>query len=129
MMLFPLAKAFTLRGGDIETVLARNGIPYGALVDPAMLVEASACYSAMEDMAELLGDPYFGAKVAIETARKGTPGLRDAATHAVNLGDFLSRVVVEVSKLVDNVQYRVSITPDVANLEIERTIRVSKPTK
>jgi hypothetical protein len=27
--------------------------------------------------------------VAIETARTGSPGIRDAASHAVNLGDFL----------------------------------------
>ncbi len=129
MVLFPLAKAFTSRGGDIEAVLSRNGIPLGALTEPAMLVDASACYSAMEDMAETLGDPYFGAKVAIETARKGTPGLQEAATHALNLGDFLSRVVVEVSKQVDNVRYSVSITPDVASLEIKRTLGLSKPTR
>jgi len=129
MILFPLAKAFTSRGGDIQTVLARNQIPPGALADPAMLVEASACYSAMEDMAEILGDPYFGATVAIETARKGTPGLREAATHALNLGDFLSRLVVEISKQVDNVRYSVSVTPDVASFELQRAIRVPKPTK
>ena len=127
LMLFPLAKAFTLRGGDIETVLARNGIPSDALVDPAMLVEASACYSAMEDMAETLGDPYFGAKVAIETARKGTPAFRESATNALNLGDFLSRVVMEVSKQVDNVRYSVSITPDVASFEVHRTVKAPKP--
>ncbi len=129
MILFPLAKAFTLRGGDIETVLARNGIPLDALADPAMLVEASACYSAMEDMAEILGDPYFGAQVAIETASKGTPGLRNAASHAVNLGDFLCRVVVEVSKQVDNVRYSISISPDLAILEIQRTISLLRPTR
>lgn len=127
LVLFPLAKAFTSRGGDIGAVLARNRIPLGALTDPAMLVDASACYSAMEDMAEALGDPYFGAEVAIGTARNGTSGLRDAATHALNLGDFLARVAVEVSKQVDNVRYSVSISPDVASLEIQRTISVSKP--
>ena len=127
LVLFPLAKAFTLRGGDIEAVLARNGIPSDALVDPAMLVEASACYSAMEDMAETLGDPYFGAKVAIETARKGTPAFRESATHALNLGDFLSRVVMEVSKQVDNVRYSVSITPDIASFEVHRTVKAPKP--
>ena len=129
MVLFPLAKAFTSRGGDIGAVLARNRIPLGALTDPAMLVEARACYSVMEDMAETLGDPYFGAKVAIETAMKGTPGLREAASHALTLGDFLSRVVVEVSKQVDNVRYSMFVSPDVASLEIQRTISVSKPSK
>jgi AraC-like DNA-binding protein len=128
LVLFPLAKAFSSRGGDIEALFARNSIPLGALTDPGMLVAASACYSAMEDMAETLGDPYFGAKVAIETARKGTPGLREAATGALTLGDFLSRVVVEVSRQVDNVRYSVSITPDVASLEIKRTLGVSEPT-
>ncbi len=129
MVLFPLSKAFTARGGDIEALMARNGIPLGALTDPAMLVDAYACYSAMEDMAETLGDRYFSAKVAIETARKGTPGLREAATHALNLGDFLSRVVVEVSKQVDNVRYSVSITPDFASLEIKRTLDAPKLTR
>ncbi|MEX1308814.1 MAG: AraC family transcriptional regulator, partial [Candidatus Sulfomarinibacteraceae bacterium] len=92
-----------------------------------MLVDASTCYSAMEDMAETLGDPYFGAKVAIETARKGTPAFRESATHALNLGDFLSRVVVEVSRQVDNVRYSLSITPDIATFEIHRTVTAPKP--
>jgi AraC-like DNA-binding protein len=129
MVLFPLAKAFTLRGGDIEAVLARNRIPLGALTDPTMLVEASACYSAMEDMAEILGDPYFAAKVAIETARKGTPGLREAARHALTLGDFLSRVIVEISTQVDNVRYSLFAAPEVTTFEIPRTITVSKPSR
>ncbi|MCV2880381.1 AraC family transcriptional regulator [Sedimentimonas flavescens] len=129
LVLFPLAKAFALRGGDIEALLARNRIPIGALTDPAMLVETSACYAAMEDMAETLGDPYFGATVAIETARKGTPGLREAASRALTLGDFLSRVVVEVSKQVDNVRYSLIVSPDVASLEIKRTINLSKPSR
>jgi len=127
LVLFPLAKAFTARGGDIGALLARNRIPLGALTDPAMLVEARACYSAMEDMAETLGDPYFGAKVAIETAMKGTPSLRESASDALTLGDFLSRVVVEVSKQVDNVQYYVFVAANTASLEIQRTISVSKP--
>ncbi len=129
LILSPLAKAFTSRGGDIEALLIRNGIPIGALTDPEMLVDASACYSAMEDMAETLGDPYFGAKVAIETARKGTPAFRDSATRALNLGDFLSRVVVEVSKQVDNVRYSVSITPGIVTFDIHRTVKVTKPSK
>lgn len=127
LILSPFAKAFTSRGGDIEALLVRNGIPVGALTDPEMLVDASACYSAMEDMAETLGDPYFGAKVAIETAKKGTPAFRDSATHALNLGDFLSRVVVEVSKQVDNVRYSVSITPGTVSFDIHRTVKVTKP--
>jgi AraC-like DNA-binding protein len=81
----------------------------------------------MEDMAETLGDPYFGAKVAIETAMKGTPGLREAASHALTLGGFLSRVVVEISKQVDNVRYSIFVSSDVATFEIQRTINVSKP--
>ncbi|WP_245306364.1 AraC family transcriptional regulator [Roseovarius aestuariivivens] len=129
LILSQLAKAFTSRGGDIEALLIRNGIPVAALTDPAMLVDASACYSAMEDMAETLDDPYFGAKVAMETARKGTPAFRDSATHALNLGDFLSRVVVEVSKQVDNVRYSLSITPGNVNFDIHRTVRVTKPSK
>jgi AraC-like DNA-binding protein len=127
LVLYPLAKAFTSRGGDIEALLARNGIPIAALTDPTMLVDAFACYSAMEDMAETLGDPYFGAQVAIEAARKGTPAFRDSATHALNLGDFLSRVVMEVSKQVDNVRYSVSITPDIASFEVHRTVKAPKP--
>ncbi|MCV2864588.1 AraC family transcriptional regulator [Defluviimonas sp. WL0075] len=127
LILSPFAKAFTSRGGDIDALLVRNGIPVGALNDPAMLVDASACYSAMEEMAEILGDPYFGAKVAIETARKGTPAFRDSATNARNFGDFLSRVVVEVSKQVDNVRYSISITPDIVTFEIHRTVKVTKP--
>ena len=128
LILFPLAKAFTSRGGDIESLLVRNGIPLHALIEPSMLIDAAACYSVMEDMAETLGDPYFAAKVAIKTAKTGSPGIRDAASDAVNLGDFLSRIVVEVSKQVDNVQYSVSISPELATFELQRKIRMSKPT-
>lgn len=127
LILSPFAKAFASRGGDIEALLVRNGIPFDTLTDPALLVDASACYSAMEDMAETLGDPYFGAKLAIETAKNGTPAFRDSATHALNLGDFLSRLVVEVSKQVDNVRYSVSITPGIVTFNIHRTVKVNKP--
>ncbi|WP_218837258.1 AraC family transcriptional regulator [Pseudothioclava arenosa] len=127
LVLYPLAKAFTLRGGDIEALLARNGIPHAAMTDPTKLVDAFTCYAAMEDMAETLGDPYFGAKVAIETASKGTPAFREAATHALTLGDFLSRLVVEVPKQVDNVRHSVSVTSDAASFEVHRTVKVHKP--
>ena len=128
LVLLPLVTEFERRGGDVEAVLARRRIPLSALSDPTMLVDASACYAAMEDMAESLGDVYFGAKVALETARKGTPAMRDAASNALTLGDFLSRVVVEVSRQVDNVRYLLSLSPDAASLEIKRTIKVSGPT-
>jgi AraC-like DNA-binding protein len=128
LFLFPLAKAFTSRGGDIESLLVRNGIPLRALTEPTMLIDAAACFSAVEDMAETLGDPYFAAKVAIEAAQTGSPGIRDAASHAVNLGDFLSRVVMEVSKQVDNVVHAVTILPNVASFETRRTVNVSGPT-
>ncbi|WP_242500799.1 AraC family transcriptional regulator [Tropicimonas sp. IMCC6043] len=127
LILSPFAKAFTSRGGDIKALLVRNGIPAGALTDPAMLVDASACYSALEDMAETLGDPYFGAKVAIETAKKGTQAFRDSATHALNFGDFLSRLVEEVRKQVNNVRYSVSISPGMSSFDIHRTVSVTKP--
>ena len=126
--LLPLAKAFTLRGGDIESVLARNGIPLRALTEPSMLIDAAACYSAMEDMAETLDNPYFGAEVAMEIAKKGAPAFQDAESHAVNLGDFLSRAVVEILKQVDNARCSVSISPAIATFELQRTIRVSKRT-
>lgn len=126
MALLPLARAFTLRGGDITAVLDRNRIPLGALNDPAMLIEASVFYSAMEDMAEALGDPYFCANVAIEVAKKGTPGLREAATHASNLLDFLARVVVEVPKQVDNVKFLMTTSSELASFEAHRLTRAPK---
>lgn len=128
MVLLPLANAFRRRGGDIEAVLARHRIPAVALTDPTLLVEASVCYAATEDMADTLGDLHFGAQVAIETANKGTPGLRDAARHATTLGGFLSRVIVEVATQVDNVRYQFSATSRSASFEVQRTLRVSGPT-
>jgi len=58
----------------------------------------------------------------------GSPGIRYAASHAVNPGDFLSRVVMEVSRQVDNVVHSVSILPEVASFETRRTVNVSGPT-
>jgi AraC-like DNA-binding protein len=128
LILLPLAKAFTSRGGDIEALLARHRIPLRALTDPAILIDAANCYSAMEDMAETLGDPYFAANVAIETAKTGSPGLRDAAIQAVNLGDFLSRLLVEVSKQINNVRHSLNISAEIASFETQRMMRMSKPT-
>lgn len=128
LILLPLAKAFVSRGGDIESLLVRNGIPLRALTDPAMPIDAAACFSALQDMAETLADPYFAAKVAIEAAKTGSPGIRDAASHAANLGDFLSRVVMEDSKQVNNAVHSVTILPNVASFETRRTVNVSGPT-
>lgn len=128
MALIPLAAAFRRRGGDAEAVLARNNLPLDALTEPTLLIEASACYAAIEDMAKSLGDRYFAAQVALEAAETGTPALRTAASHATTLGGFLARVVIEVAAQVDNVRYRLSTTSEAASLEVSRTIRVSGPT-
>ena len=55
--LIPFATEFARRGGDAEPILRKNRIPISALSNPTMLVEANACYAAMEDMADRLGDP------------------------------------------------------------------------
>ncbi len=120
--LIPFATAFAKRGGDLELVLAKNRIPNGALSDPTMLVEANACYAAMEDMANLLGDPCFGATLAIEAGNTGTPVIREAAAKAVTFGDFLSRLVVEIARQVDNVDHRVEFSSQAASFELRRML-------
>jgi len=122
LVLLPFATAFARRGGDVEPVLRKNRIPISALSNPNMLVDACACYAAMEDMANLLGDPYFGARLAIEAGNTGTPAIRDAAVNAVTFVDFLSRLVVEIARQVDNVRYRVDVSSKSASFEVRRTI-------
>lgn len=128
LVLLPLTTKFAQRGGDVEALLLRHGIPLAALSTPTMLVDATACYAAMEDMAETLGDVHFGAKVAAEAANKGAPAIWDAAKNAVTLGDFLARIVVEIATQVDNVRYRFSASSAAASFEVQRTLKVSAPT-
>ena len=128
LVLIPLTTEFDRRGGDVEALLLRHRIPLDALTTPTMLVDASACYAAMEDMAETLGDVHFGAKVATEAANKGAPAIWKAAKNAVTLGDFLARLVVEIATQVDNVRYLFSASADAASFEVQRTLRVSGPT-
>ena len=120
--LIPFATAFARRGGDVELVLTKNRIPISALSDPTMLVEANACYAAMEDMANLLGDPYFGAMLAIEAGNTGTPAIQDAAAKALTFGDFLARFIVEIASQVDNVDHRVEVSSQAASFELRRRI-------
>jgi AraC-like DNA-binding protein len=128
LVLLPLTTAFAQRGGDVETVLLRHKIPMATLTTPTMLVDASACYAAMEDMAETLADVHFGAKVAAEAANKGAPAISDAAKNAVTFGDFLARIVVEIATQVDNVRYLFSTTSEAASFEVQRTLKVSGST-
>jgi AraC-like DNA-binding protein len=128
LVLLPLTTEFAQRGGDVEALLRRHKIPVAVLTTPTMLVDASACYAAMEDMAETLGDVHFGAKVATEAANKGAPAIWNAAKNAVTLGDFLARIVVEIASQVDNVRYLFSASADAASFEVQRTLRVSGPT-
>lgn len=123
-LLILFATAFTRRGGNVETVILRRRLPHEALTNPRLLIEASALYAAVEDMAVALGDPYFGASVAIEAAHHGTPVLREAARGAATLGDFLSRAVTEVASQFDNVKYTLLVTADAASFEIQRTLRI-----
>ena len=118
--LIPFATEFARRGGDVDLVLTNHRIPTGALSEPMMLVEANACYAAMEDMANLLGDPCFGARLAIEAGNTGTPAIRYAAAQAGTFGDFLSRFTVEFAKQLDNVEHRVEISPRAASFELRR---------
>ncbi|WP_264772114.1 helix-turn-helix transcriptional regulator [Defluviimonas salinarum] len=124
-LLITFATAFERRGGDAKAAALRHHLPPEALTDPNLLIEASALYAAVEGMAAALGDPYFGASVAIEVAHHGTPVLRDAARDAVTLGDFLSRAVTEVAAQFDNVRYSLHVTADAASFEIQRTLHVS----
>jgi AraC-like DNA-binding protein len=128
LVLLPLTTEFAQRGGDVEALLLRHKIPLAALTTPTMLVDASACYAAMEDMAETLGDVHFGAKLATEAANKGAPAISNAAKNAVTLGDFLARIVVEIATQVDNVRYLFSASAGAASFEVQRTLRVSGPT-
>ncbi len=128
MQLLPLITEFGRRGGNAEAVLARNRLPLEALTNPTMLIDAAAFYAAIEDMAESLGDRYFAARVAEEAARKGTPSVRTAARHAKTLGDFLSRVVIEVAAQANHVRYVLSTTSESAGLQINRMVKVSGPT-
>ncbi|MDW4547737.1 AraC family transcriptional regulator [Defluviimonas sp. D31] len=121
-VLLPFASAFARRGGDVEPILRRNRIPPDALSDPTMLVEANACYGAMEDMANEVGDRCFGASIAIDVANSGSPAIRDAAAHARIFGDFLSRLVVEIARKMNNVRYRVDVSSEAASFEIRRTV-------
>jgi hypothetical protein len=123
LVLLPLTTEFAQRGGDVEALLLRHKIPVAALTTPTMLVDASACYAAMEDMAETLGDVHFGAKLATEAANKGAPAISNAAKNAVTLGDFLARIVVEIATQVDNVRYLFSASADAASFEVQRTLR------
>ncbi len=128
VMLQQFARPFVERGGSIESVLHRNGIPDAALRDPKRLVEASAFYAALEDMADALKDPYFGATVARNAAFEGVPSLRAAASTAITLGDFLIGAILEVDLQFDNVAYDLRVSPGAAVFQIQRTRRVERPT-
>jgi hypothetical protein len=129
LVLLPLTTEFAQRGGDVEALLLRHKIPLAVLTTPTMLVDASACYAAMEDMAETLGDVHFGAKVAIEAANKGAPAIRDAAINAVTLGDFLARIRGRNRDASRQCALPVfAASSDAATFEVQRTLRVSGPT-
>lgn len=123
-----LAPPFAARGGRIEAILRRNRIPREALSDPDWLIEASAYYAAIEDMAASIGDPYFGARVAQDVARQGTPTLRESADRASTLGDFLISAVIETARQFDNVVYSLRVGSDAAVFEIRRTRHIDRPT-
>lgn len=127
--LIPFAEAFVRLGGDVETVLRRNRIPETVFSNPTMLIEAKACYAAMEDMANLIGDPFFGAKLAIEAAKTGTPAIRNAAADAATLGDFLSKFIVEIDNQLSNVRHRLEVSFQAASFEIRRMIAPGSATK
>lgn len=128
IVLLPFAREFARRGGDVEQVLSANRIPPDALSDPRMLLEATACYVAMEDMANILCDPYLGAKLAIEAGNKGTPAIRDAAASATSFGDFLSRLILEIARQVNNVRYRLDVSYSATSFEVRRTVTPHRAT-
>jgi AraC-like DNA-binding protein len=121
-ILIPFAREFDRRGGDVIKVLSDHHIAISVMEQPEVAVEASSIYAAIEDMAEALGDRYFGAAVAVEAAHHGTPMLRDAANGAKTFGDFLTRAIKETAERVDNVRYSLLITADRANFEIQRLL-------
>ncbi|MBW0158391.1 hypothetical protein [Sedimentimonas flavescens] len=75
-------------------------------------------------MANEVGDPYFGAKLAIKVANPGTPKIRDAAINAATFGGFLSRLVVEIARQMDSVRYRLDVSSSAVSFEVRRTMNL-----
>lgn len=127
ILLQQLARPFVARGGDITEVLRRNGLPVELLHDPSQLVEAATLYAVFEDMADMLGDPYFCALVARDGALKGVPQLQKSATAKL-LGDFLVGSIVETGQSSDNVEHSLNVNQRAAVYSIRRTRRIDRPT-
>lgn len=128
VLLQQAAREFVGRGGDIEAVMARNGIPQAAMQDPNHLVEATAFYAALDDMAALLKDNCFGAGLARASARSGGPTVRSSIKGARTLGDFLIATTLDVDLQFDNVVYSLRIGPELAVFQVHRTRHVERPT-
>ncbi|MCB1489282.1 MAG: helix-turn-helix transcriptional regulator [Bauldia sp.] len=128
VVLQQFVEPFRRRGGDIGKVLQKNAIPLEALDDPNHLIVASALYSALEDMAVALGDSYFCANLARDAALRGVPTLRESATRATSLDDFLVGAVLETGRQFDNIVYALNVTHEAAVFSIRRTRRVERPT-
>ena len=127
ILLQQLATPFVARGGDIHEVLRRNGMPVEVLHDPIQPVEAATLYAVFEDMADMLGDPYFCAGVARDAALKGIPQLQRSGT-AKSLGDFLVGSIVETGQKFDNVEHSLNVNQRTAVYRIQRTRRIDRPT-
>lgn len=112
LQLQPFLKAFEQRGGMVGPVLKAAGLEHFDLADPATLITGNALYRAVHEMADVLDDPFFAARVAEQEAKTGTVFVRESYAVSHTLAEFLPLVILELYQQVSNIQYSLEVNSD-----------------
>lgn len=88
-LILPFVEALDERGTGADTVLARNGLVRGTVLDPDVFVPSIVVHRFLEDAAEAAGDRHLGVRVGEALALDTWPPFIDSVSRASTLGEFL----------------------------------------
>lgn len=123
----PFLAACTEMGSDPAPVLAAHGLDRFDLADPTTLITGNALYGVINDISDLLGDPYFAARVAERFVEAGPIFVRESFEAAHTLAEFLPLAILELDRQISNIRYGLTIKTDITAVTGERRFKPTVP--
>ncbi|WP_171236831.1 AraC family transcriptional regulator [Ruegeria sp. HKCCA6837] len=121
----PFAAIALQSGADIDALLEPTGLSLKEIQIGEALMSGQKWYDFMQDLAEVIDDPFMGYHVGSQAAFESLPNLKNLETNDATLGNLLTSMVIEAESLTSLADYQLSVRGKQAELSSVRTFEPS----
>ncbi|UWQ89501.1 AraC family transcriptional regulator [Rhodobacteraceae bacterium M382] len=122
-LVMPLVQHAENQHVDVRPAFESLGLSKDMLRDPKMAVHAEVFYGLVNDLAVLVGDPYFGCHVAEQFDFANWPPIAEAGRNSRTVGEFLCSLVMQVPQESSSVRHALTIEADCATYSVTRLVK------